>query len=609
MSFLSGIKNFIKTEVLGIEEVKPKTQNAQQDTSPVIECETEKPEDKYVKGHVSEKTVQNNRMSRKAMEASINNIPAQEVNIKNMLKNGLIEKITGLTKEEFDKLTPRQQAHVISAVQYTIAKYESLKAQGKISADGNLEEIIAASGNVVYEAIENGDFENTNEFDKAVGDIAAELGKDFNKRPNKEQRGILKERRLAAEAKLQEELESIKNLPEEQRAKAEERIQRRYRHVLRGRFIDVSAQMGSESGVNAIILLKSKDMAFGAKTLLNTRCTQEEATRTADYADYEFTKGLIKDYKEIGDNVEAETLQSYTQIFMEYKSAEAVTEYQENYKADRNNYEAALRKQKNGEALTEEEKELLATMSTEYYTATAKGIGQGALNNVNMTNDQKAEFLACWEEDAKQYSDYHQVVKDVKKEIETNPEHKDIKAKIEEIQTEKTAAKKSTIKPTITISREETKYINKNIAATPKPEIKKEPSKKRVSTSNISIVTNPSAELKTTNSNPIVIAQHIKSNGIHDAIKTYGSDAIQVILDDTSLQHLRSKLTTIIRSYDLNTLKDVTTTCSDSSFVYICSVVNKDFIPQLTQNREHTKGLCYAADKQVKNIEGEYESV
>ena len=105
MSFLSGIKNFIKTEVLGIEEVKPKTQNAQQDTSPVIECETEKPEDKYVKGNASpNKTVKTNRMSRKAMEASINNIPAKEVNIKNMLKNGLIEKITGLTKEEFDKL-------------------------------------------------------------------------------------------------------------------------------------------------------------------------------------------------------------------------------------------------------------------------------------------------------------------------------------------------------------------------------------------------------------------------------------------------------------------------------------------------------------------------
>lgn len=43
MSFLSGIKNFIKTEILGIEEINTETQNVQKkDNTPVIECETEK---------------------------------------------------------------------------------------------------------------------------------------------------------------------------------------------------------------------------------------------------------------------------------------------------------------------------------------------------------------------------------------------------------------------------------------------------------------------------------------------------------------------------------------------------------------------------------------
>lgn len=50
MSFLSGIKNFIKTEILGIEEINTETQNVQKkDNTPVIECETEKPVDKYEK--------------------------------------------------------------------------------------------------------------------------------------------------------------------------------------------------------------------------------------------------------------------------------------------------------------------------------------------------------------------------------------------------------------------------------------------------------------------------------------------------------------------------------------------------------------------------------
>lgn len=84
-------------------------------------------------------------------------------------------------------------------------------------------------------------------------------------------------------------------------------------------------------------------MAFGAKTVLRTRCNQEEKTRTADYANYEFTRGLIKDYNEIGNPVEAEVLKCYTQTFMEQKSADAVIKYQQNYKEDRNKYETALK--------------------------------------------------------------------------------------------------------------------------------------------------------------------------------------------------------------------------------------------------------------------------
>ena len=48
MSFLYGIKNFIKTEILGIEEINTETQNVQKmDNTSVFVCETEKPVDKY----------------------------------------------------------------------------------------------------------------------------------------------------------------------------------------------------------------------------------------------------------------------------------------------------------------------------------------------------------------------------------------------------------------------------------------------------------------------------------------------------------------------------------------------------------------------------------
>lgn len=353
--------------------------------------------------------------------------------------------------------------------------------------------------------------------------------------------------------------------------------------------------MNSECGVNAIILLDSKDMAFGAKTVLRTRCNQEEKTRTADYANYEFTRGLIKDYNEIGNPVEAEVLKCYTQTFMEQKSADAVIKYQQNYKEDRNKYETALKKQRNGLTLTDEEKELLAVMKSEYYTATAQGIGQGALHNVNMTSGQKAEFLSKWEEDAKQYSDYHQVVQNVKKEIDKNPEYKEVKTKLAEIKQEKSAIIPHKVKH-IEKSNPEEKAAELTVVKTYSEQRAK------------AVVSNPQIKVKN-RSNPVIIARDIQDCGIQEAIKTYGSDAIQVILDNSSFKHLRSKLTTIIRSYDLKSLIDITTNCSDSSFIYICSIVNKDFIPKLKENREHTKGLCYAADKQVKNIEGEYANI
>ena len=81
----------------------------------------------------------------------------------------------------------------------------------------------------------------------------------------------------------------------------------------------------------------------------------------------------------------------------------------------------------------------------------------------------------------------------------------------------------------------------------------------------------------------------------------------------------REELVKLLKSYEdilsiqmvdyLKSLIDLTATCSDSSFVFICEVVNKDFITKLKENREHTKGLCFAAEKQVQDIEGKYETV
>lgn len=621
MSFLSGIKNFIKTEILGVQETDTKNQvAAKKDTTPVIECETEAPVDKLEKKNTknSVQSVKTQKgMSRKAMEATIENTPSEHIDIKKMLRKGLIERVTGMTKDDFDKLTPQQKNRVVMAIKTSVEKFDELQEQGKISKKADIEEIVTSFAQILAESLNSGEFKTPQEFEKAMGDFTENFGKDFDKKSSKEQRRIIKAHRLADEKQMRAELDEVKNLPKSERVAAEIKIRNRHNHIRKGRFVDITAQCDSKTAVNSLVILDSKDLQYGAKTVLATRCNAEERTATADYAEYSVTKNIIADYKEIGDEVNSEVLEGYTQTFMEQKSANAVKAYQTDYVKDRDNYEAALAKQKRGEALTAEEKALLDTMKPDYYTATAKGIGSGALNNVNMTNDEKAEFISNWQADAKKYSDYKEVTQGVNKQLETNPELKEIKEKVVEYnqKRENNVVKENTNKPVETKTPEHKTVAFQNsfaesrkyVSGIEKQSIKSEA--KINSKVENKEVTTVQKEASTLNNNSLVIAANIKEEGIHKAIKKYGADAIKVIIDNPSFKHLRSNLTTIIRSYDLKSLIDLTATCSDSSFVFICEVVNKDFITKLKENREHTKGLCFAAERQVQDIEGKYETV
>lgn len=622
MSFLSGIKNFIKTEILGVQETDTKNQvAAKKDTTPVIECETEAPVDKLEKKN-TKNSVQSAKlqkgMSRKAMEATIENTPSEHIDIKKMLRKGLIERVTGMTKDDFDKLTPQQKNRVVMAIKTSVEKFDELQEQGKVSKKADLEEIVTSFAQILAESLNSGEFKTPQEFEKAMGDFTENFGKDFDKKSSKEQRRIIKEHRLADEKQMRAELEEVKNLPKSERVAAEIKIRNRHNHIRKGRFVDITAQCDSKTAVNSLVILDSKDLQYGAKMVLATRCNAEERTATADYAEYSVTKNIIADYKEIGDEVNSEVLEGYTQTFMEQKSANAVKAYQTDYVKDRDNYEAALAKQKRGEALTAEEKALLDTMKPDYYTATAKGIGSGALNNVNMTNDEKAEFISNWQADAKKYSDYKEVTQGVNKQLETNPELKEIKEKVVEYnqKRENNVVKESANKPveTKTSDNKTVAFQNsfaesrKYVSGFEKQQIKPE-TKTTSKVKNEEVVVAKQQETSTLNNNTMVIAANIKEEGIHKAIKKYGADAIKVIIDNPSFKHLRSNLTTIIRSYDLKSLIDLTATCSDSSFVFICEVVNKDFVTKLKENREHTKGLCFAAERQVQDIEGKYETV
>ena len=542
MSILTEIKNFA-CEILGIEKL-PEVKSAEKKSPElIIKCENvESPEDKL--------EIKNNQPS----EASKANTGAMKENIelkctkygfdgKELLKRGLLERVAGIAKEEFSKLSEEEKNKILGCIDFTLAKFQEYKKNNQISKDASVEELITETAKIYYNALKSGEFRNLQEFETAKGNINQELGDNFKNLDRIAQRAVLAKVRKNDEAKLKTELEAIKDLPEEQRAEAEMHIKRRHRHIQQGRFIDVVNVNASETAIEALIILPSSDLQYGAATVLMTRCDATERVRTADLADYSFFKALAENYNNVGDALSAEVVAGYTAHMMAEKSPEAAAQYQMEFSNDLKSYEEKI---KNGEEVPE------------YLKAVMKGCKDG-IKQVSTVIDSETEQTK---------SEKHTEKSDIEPIILQDSTVVMAAAK-EEIQNDEPAlANEDDIKPVI--SEKEKGHTKKEKKA---------------------------ALLV---SNPIVIAKVIKEKGLNQAIKEYSANnIIETILDDGNLRHLRSRLATIIKSSDINSLIKISDTCSDSSFVFICSVVNPDKVKILEENRGH---LCYTARKEVERI-------
>ena len=225
----------------------------------------------------------------------------------------------------------------------------------------------------------------------------------------------------------------------------------------------------------------------------------------------------------------------------------------------------------------------------------------------------KKQFISDWNDDAKKYDDYEIVTRNVNEQLETKSEYKEISDKVKVINEEKAQTKVKTANKTVeneVTQKTPAEETYKAQTVTPEPVIQ--------TTSNIKIDNNNSKQKTIINekitkiSNPvpkqtnnsILIAKEIRTTSIDDAIKKFGhSTVIETVLDNPNLKHMRPQLATIIKGYDLNSLKKLAQSCSTSSFVYICSIVNKEFVEELKDER---KDLCYSARKQVENMEKQY---
>ena len=594
MGILTRVKNFIKTEVLGVTnntQVKP-AQNSTKSAKPnaIVECKNVgKNEDTVVINNKNKKQPANKTQKRSVgqiRESIKQKCQANNINFAEVLKN--IPQIAGLTREKFEALTDVQKQEVMLFLEKELDKTIALQKKHGRSDKTNTAEVVTESAKNKYEAKKAG--VNIKSMEEEAGDINAELGTDFKKLSRKEKRAKFKEmvkaRKEAFEHRLQARLAKISP---KYRAKMEAKWRAEHEFAENARFNEVLATNDSDTALEAVVMLPAKRMATGIKTVLNTRCDKAEKTATGDKAKFEYTEGLMKDYYERGEKPSGEVVQEYTQTIVSAKSAQAVAEYQNDYKAKRDAYESG--------------KEVPAYLDKDFFTSSAKGIGEGALENTNMTNDEKAKFISDWNDDAKKYDDYEVVTKSVNEKLETKSEYKEISDKVKIINEQKAKPVENKViqematEPAYHIQEITTEPLSKAI-----PNIKIDNNRKETITDKKNAKVSNLVSKQTNNS--ILIAKEIRTTSIDYAIKKFGhSTVIETVLDNPNLKHMRPQLATIIKGYDLNSLKKLAQNCSTSAFVYICSIVNKEFVEELKDER---KDLCYSARKQVENMEKQY---
>ena len=594
MSILSAIKNFTY-DILGINDdtqVKAADTKKNDIKTPIISYEIkEGNSDTFNKQ--DQTSISNGQESYNIgqLKQSIENkCQANGIDYMGLLKN--IGEVAGLTKAQFDALSKDEQIEILNIVSAAIDKSIEQKKKYGTSPNISESEVIKNDAKNIYDAMQHGAIATIKELYDAIGDINKEICENFKNLSIAEQRAKFENYRTEKKQEFEEYLQSqLKNVPEEKRGEVEKKLRSKQKFVERGRFNDILRTQSSETALQSIVMLSSNDIDYGATTIMSTRVSDAERTKTADSANFEFFKGIAKSFYSFGEKLDAQSVQNYNATMTSYMSGQALSRYQNDYVETRKAIE-------NGELDA-------PYLTEEVLSNTAVGIGVGAHFNINMTSEEKAEFLNKWEADAKLFGDYEYVTSQTKdnidKYLQSYPEKR---SGIEEIlrKQEELLEKKSTqqdinqIDATINLEQISS---NASLDEYNKIRLEKQTPINEVNNESSNVVTNPVKENK--KASTIEIKKSLATYGVKEAIKSYGiKNTINTVLDDQSLKHMRPQLVPVIKSLDLNSLKEICKDCSDSTFVFICKIVNPDFIQELQDNRT---SLCYNAKKQVENME------
>lgn len=318
--------------------------------------------------------------------------------------------IAGITEEQFKNLPENKQIALLKYIESSIRKAEKIAESQNI----NITEYIIVNAKITYDAVmRKGIFQNEKEMEELNNDSIIKDAKenfiDGIEDLSLEEIDLrVEEFHKELEKGFLEKMEEIKKLPEAQRKAEEVKLREQFRVMKEQIYADVLAKVDSDTALEAMSIVDSKDFGKASKHFIRTRANDAERTRCADKADFKFFQRKVKFYYNIDNDLQREAIEEYNSNIVSYKSADAVAMYQQDYITSRQDPNRPY------------------YMSEDIYTATAIGIGIGAELNVNMTAEEKAEFIHTWNIDAQKFSDY-ETVKDsvdaaIQEYIKENPQ-------------------------------------------------------------------------------------------------------------------------------------------------------------------------------------------
>lgn len=369
-------------------------------TAPAAKKENTKPNSvnavEIKEGNVDVINIQNNSTSVKQPTNNERTLGEVRSSLENVCKKNNIDgtklmlslsAITGKSLKEFNQLDTNVQKALLSFVEESVTRIE----KRDVSDADKLESVVMEAAFMYGAITRNGDGTYAT-LESITAEQMAERRTNFE--------GSLRER-------YNSEMRRIESLPEEEKAEELQKLKNKHARIRHNTFNHVMKKVKPDAALELMAILAAKDLGEGAEEFLASIPEGKREEVASEMHNFNHFKKCLDAAVERGEDVESEealaSFEKYNTEFVAYKNGSAAFKYQQQYANARRNNE----------------------YSEKIFKAVATGIGYGAYINKVMLPEDKASFIAYWENDAKDFKDndvIESVNQKVQEYIESHPE-------------------------------------------------------------------------------------------------------------------------------------------------------------------------------------------